>query len=309
MNTEKEKALQTLADVHSRSKAAQAKFAPGTAQYTLQVNRLHALEVAKTLIEKDGGTFVSDLSREELERAQAPLASLISKSEKSLTKLKDGSWQQKMLIDNLEALHQAYKLLDLALTEATAREMTRDEYVDSVTIGERDPLEGDVFLADYSPDWPLWFASEKEKIEKALGDKALQIHHVGSTSVPNLVAKPLLDLLLLVPDAAKEEDYVVPLEALGYTLRIREPDWYGHRLLKGPENKINLHVFTEGCEEAKRMLLFRDWLREHPEDRELYAKTKQELAKKSWTHIQHYADAKSEVVAEIMARATKEKLS
>ena len=93
------------------------------------------------------------------------------------------------------------------------------------------------------------------------------------------------------------------LEALGYVLKIREPDWFDHRLLKTPDAGVNLHVFTQGCEEIARMLAFRDWLRTHDDDRALYERTKQELAARTWKYMQNYADAKSEIVNAILSRA------
>jgi GrpB-like predicted nucleotidyltransferase (UPF0157 family) len=93
------------------------------------------------------------------------------------------------------------------------------------------------------------------------------------------------------------------LEGIGYTLRIREPHWHEHRLLKAPEVQGNLHVFSEGCEEIERMLTFRDWLRNNIEDRILYEETKRQLAARTWKYTQNYADAKSEVVEAILARA------
>jgi GrpB-like predicted nucleotidyltransferase (UPF0157 family) len=87
-------------------------------------------------------------------------------------------------------------------------------------------------------------------------------------------------------------------------LRIREPDWYEHRLFKGPDTNINLHVFSAGCVEIERMLGFRDHLRSSPTDRALYAETKRELASRHWNYVQEYADAKTEVVEAIIARAS-----
>jgi GrpB-like predicted nucleotidyltransferase (UPF0157 family) len=121
--------------------------------------------------------------------------------------------------------------------------------------------------------------------------------------VPGLPAKPIVDMVLEVPDSADEPAYVPHLETQGYVLRIREPDWFEHRLLKGPEPEVHLHVFSGGCEEVDRMLLFRDWLRSHPGDRDLYATAKRELARRGWKYMQQYADAKTAVVREIMARA------
>ena len=93
------------------------------------------------------------------------------------------------------------------------------------------------------------------------------------------------------------------MEAGGYVLRIREPDWHEHRLFKGPDADINLHVFTDGSSEIARMLAFRDWLRARDDERDLYLQTKRELAARHWVYVQDYADAKGEVVEGIIARA------
>lgn len=164
-------------------------------------------------------------------------------------------------------------------------------------------LAGPVLLADYDPAWPALFAREAERIRSILGDTVVLLEHVGSTSVPGLAAKPIIDILLVVPDSADEAAYVASLEAHGYTLVIREPDWHEHRALKGPDTNINLHVHSPTSPEIERHLLFRDWLRENGADRELYESTKRELSTKGFTYIQEYADAKTAVVSEIMARA------
>lgn len=140
-------------------------------------------------------------------------------------------------------------------------------------------------------------------IRSVLGDRLLRIEHVGSTSVPELAAKPRLDLLLVVASSADEAAYVPALEAAGYVLRIREPQWHEHRLLTGLDTDVNLHVFSPGCPEIERMLRFRNWLRENKPDRDLYACTKRELARRDWKYTQEYADAKTAVVEEILARA------
>lgn len=173
----------------------------------------------------------------------------------------------------------------------------------AATIGSPALLNQTVLIADYDPEWPQSFAREAALIRSALGHRALAVEHVGSTSVPGLAAKPIIDILLVVANSADEAAYVPALEAAGYLLRIREPDWNEHRMLKGPNNEVNLHVFSQGCAEIERMLLFRDWLRSNPEDRQLYEQTKRELARQSWRYMQNYADAKSVVVAEIMERA------
>jgi GrpB-like predicted nucleotidyltransferase (UPF0157 family) len=178
-----------------------------------------------------------------------------------------------------------------------------EEQIAASTIGEVVPLSGQITLVEYDDAWPRLFAREAERVRTALGDRVIRLEHVGSTSVPGLAAKPLIDILLVVADTADEAAYVPALEAAGYVLRIREPGWFEHRLFKGPDTDVNLHVFSQGCPEGDRMLLFRDWLRANPEDRELYERTKRELAQRTWKHVQNYADAKTAVVRTIMARA------
>ncbi len=172
-----------------------------------------------------------------------------------------------------------------------------------MVVGELKPHNDTIFLAEYDPAWPSQFTIEKEHIQRALGRKALLIEHVGSTSVPGLVAKPLIDILLVVQDSSDESSYVPELEAARFVLRIREPDWHQHRLFKGPRININMHVFSAGSEEITRMLLLRDWLRTNAEDRKYYADTKRELAGQKWKYVQEYAFAKSQVVASILGRA------
>ena len=131
----------------------------------------------------------------------------------------------------------------------------------------------------------------------------MQIEHAGSTAVPGLVAKPVIDVILVVADSADEPGYAPDLEAAGYLLLIREPHWYEHRMFKGPDTDMNLHVYSHRCPEIDRMLMFRDWLRGDAVDCDLYARTKIALAQREWTHVQNYADAKTAVVEEILARA------
>lgn len=177
-----------------------------------------------------------------------------------------------------------------------------EEEIRAHTIGELKPLSSRILIVDYDPQWPKLFAREANRIRSVLGSRVLRIEHAGSTSVPGLAAKPIIDLLLVVADAAKEDAYAPALDAAGYVLRIREPDWYEHRMFKGPDTDINLHVFSSGCPEIDRMLMFRDWLRSNAADRDLYARTKLALARKDWRHVQNYADAKTVVIEEILAR-------
>ena len=123
------------------------------------------------------------------------------------------------------------------------------------------------------------------------------------TSIPGVSAKPIIDILLAVADSADEDAYVPALTAQGYRLHLREPDWEQHRVMKGERPNVNLHVFTAGSREVIRMLAFRDRCRTHSEELALYAATKRELAGKVWRHVQHYANAKGEVVEAIIERA------
>ena len=138
-----------------------------------------------------------------------------------------------------------------------------------------------------------------------LGDRVLALEHTGSTSVPGLAAKPVIDITMTVADVSDDPAFVPDLEDAGYRLAIRErePEWYDHRVFKGPDTNVNLHVFSAGCVELERMVGFRDWLRTHDDDRDLYEATRRELLRQDWTFVQSYADAKTTVVEAIMARA------
>jgi GrpB-like predicted nucleotidyltransferase (UPF0157 family) len=187
---------------------------------------------------------------------------------------------------------------------APQQEPTSEERLRKVTIGELRPFAGRIEIVDYDPSWPRLFEQAAKTISEALASRLLLIEHVGSTSVPGLAAKPRLDLLMVVADPVDEAAYVPALEAIGYALRIREEDWYQHRLLQGTDPAMNLHVFAPDCPEVGRMLRFRDWLRSNESDRSLYEQTKRELATKEWKYGQNYADAKSAVVEGILARAS-----
>jgi len=182
-------------------------------------------------------------------------------------------------------------------------QLTTDSDLQAISTREVIPHNAPITLAEYDPQWPALFDREAARIRAVLGGTAVRVEHVGSTSVPGLAAKPIIDILLAVPDSADEQAYVPALEAAGYVLRIREPDWFEHRLFKGPDTSINLHVFTVGAAEIGRMLLFRDWLRADNADREAYLQVKRDLAQRTWRHVQHYADSKTAIVQQIMARA------
>ncbi len=182
--------------------------------------------------------------------------------------------------------------------------MTREEEMQAAHIGPLQAQNAPIQLMDYSDEWPTLFKREAGRVRATLGARVLMLEHVGSTSVPGLAAKPIIDMILAVADSADEAAYVPDMESAGYVLRIREPEWHQHRLFKGPDTDINLHVYSFGCPEIDKMLMFRDWLRSNDADRELYERTKRELAQRTWKYVQDYADSKTSVVEEIVARAS-----
>ena len=174
-----------------------------------------------------------------------------------------------------------------------------------IIIGEVEPQA--IVVADYDPAWPGHFRREETKIRAALGEAALSVEHIGSTSVVGLAAKPIVDILLVVEDSGEEASYLPALEEAGYVLRVREPDFHEHRMFRTPEKDVHLHVYSAGSPEIDRYLLLRDRLRENGEERNLYVRTKLELARRDWPSMQHYAEAKTEVIEGIIARAAAER--
>ena len=192
---------------------------------------------------------------------------------------------------------------DTESREAAIPTHTTEERLASITVGERTPLNSTIYLAPYDPEWPTRFSELAARVRVALAETALLLEHVGSTSVAGLCAKPIIDMVLAVADSSDESSYVPALEARGFRLRIREPDWFEHRLLKYTDVEAHLHFFSSGCAEIGRMLAFRDRLRFDEEDRRLYEEAKLALAAQTWVHVQNYADAKSKVVRAILERA------
>jgi GrpB-like predicted nucleotidyltransferase (UPF0157 family) len=176
-----------------------------------------------------------------------------------------------------------------------------EERIREVIIGDVESPA--IVVADYDPAWPERFRREAAKIRAALGEAALAIEHIGSTSVPGLAAKPIVDILLVVEDSSDEASYVPALEGAGYVLRVRERDFHEHRMLRTAARDVHVHVFSSGSPEIDRYLLLRDHLRRNEEDRELYARTKRDLARRDWPSMQHYAEAKTGVIEDIIARA------
>ena len=194
----------------------------------------------------------------------------------------------------------AYTDTNVNRDESTALD---DEYLRTATVGELVPLTERILLVEYDSRWPDRFEGEAKRIRTVLGEHALRVEHVGSTSVPGLIAKPIIDIVLLVTDSRNELAYAPALETAGYQLRIREPEWNEHRMFKGAAGDVNLHVFSAGCPEVDRMVTFRDWLRANAGDRELYAQSKRVLAQTDWKYTQNYADAKTAVIQQILCKA------
>ena len=170
-----------------------------------------------------------------------------------------------------------------------------DAHLDRVLIGGRERRA--IVIAPYDPAWPRRFLAERERIAAALGGRALRIEHVGSTSVPGLAAKPIVDILVEVASLEDAADLV----HAGYVLRVREE---GHRMFRTPELDVHVHVWPSGSPNIAADLAFRDRLRASPEDRAAYEARKRELAAREWPDMNHYAEAKGPLIREILARAT-----
>jgi GrpB-like predicted nucleotidyltransferase (UPF0157 family) len=177
---------------------------------------------------------------------------------------------------------------------------TYERQLAAVTIGAPERLSGRVELAAYDADWPWSYQREAASLRAALGARALRVEHVGSTAVPGLAAKPVVDVVLEVADAAAEPAYRADLEAVGFVLRIREPGWFEHRLFARRDGAVGVHVFSAGCPEIDRMVAFRDRLRANSADRDRYARVKRDLASREWAFVQQYADAKTDVISSIL---------
>ena len=166
-----------------------------------------------------------------------------------------------------------------------------------------------IVIADYDPTWPAKFQRHAKIVAGALGAAALRIEHIGSTSVPGLAAKPIIDMLLVVENPTDESAYLPTLEQAGYVLRVREPDWHQHRMFRTPELDVHLHVYSRGCPEIERLIALRERLRANAADRQLYEATKRTLATRGWPDMNAYAQAKTDVIERILAAASFRKLT
>lgn len=160
------------------------------------------------------------------------------------------------------------------------------------------PQPEQIDVVKYNNEWPLIFTEQKQAISNVLANQFISIEHVGSTAVPTLAAKPVIDIDLIVQSPNDESRYLAALESLGYELTVRELSWYQHRMLRLAEPRVNLHIFPQNCPEHIRHLLFRDWLITHPKDCALYEETKLS-AKMGTNDVVTYNLNKNEVVKQI----------
>ena len=167
------------------------------------------------------------------------------------------------------------------------------------------PAPGIVTLTPFNPEWPRRYSDLSSAIRTALGDAALSVEHVGSTSVEGLAAKDVIDIDLTVADPRDEDAYIPTLERLGYRLTIREPSFHEHRCLTLAQPRVNLHVFGPDCPEVIRHRMFRDWLRAHAEDRALYEEAKR-AAVPGGGNVVDYNARKQQVIREIYDKLFRE---
>jgi len=164
-------------------------------------------------------------------------------------------------------------------------------------------LAGPIELVEYDPAWPRLYLREAQRIRLAMGDRALRIEHTGSTSVPGLVAKPIVDIVLVVDDSADELGYIPALADAGYILRIREPEWHQHRLLKPPAGNVHLHVFSRNCPEVSGWCCSATTCAPARKIAGFMSGQSASWPASPGSTCRTYADAKSAVIEEILARA------
>ncbi|HTN80731.1 MAG TPA: GrpB family protein [Acidimicrobiales bacterium] len=177
--------------------------------------------------------------------------------------------------------------------------MGSDPDRDRVLVGGLEPVRR-IVIVDHDPTWPERYEVERTRILDALGDRALDIQHIGSTSVPGLAAKPIVDICVTVADVDDDPSFSPDLVAAGYELRVREE---GHRMFRTPVRDVHVHVYGEGSPEIVAYLDLRDWLRTDEDGRARYAAVKRELSTRAWDDVNDYADAKSDIVQDTLRRA------
>jgi GrpB-like predicted nucleotidyltransferase (UPF0157 family)/uncharacterized protein YciI len=169
----------------------------------------------------------------------------------------------------------------------------------------REPEREKIELVPYTAEWETTFNAEAQHISDALGDTLHEIHHIGSTSIPGIVAKPIIDILPVVKDIQAVDRLTPSLEALGYEAK-GEFGMPGRRFFMKQENgkrTFNVHIFEKGHPDVERHLRFRDYMREHPDEAAAYSNLKRDLVKKSPDDVEQYCWGKEDFVKAIELKA------
>ncbi|MFX0092562.1 MAG: GrpB family protein [Candidatus Hodarchaeota archaeon] len=162
-----------------------------------------------------------------------------------------------------------------------------------------------IVIVPYNDEWPKLFLRIAGELRKALGQTALRIDHIGSTAIPGLAAKPVIDLQISVASLEPLDLYRKPIESLGYALRPNNPDLTKRYFREVPgKRRTHIHVKRAGSWTEQCALLFRDYLRVHNEDLERYAKLKYQLAEKYRDDRKSYTETKGPFIWTIMAKAS-----
>ncbi|WPH03825.1 Hypothetical protein R9X50_00670800 [Acrodontium crateriforme] len=201
-----------------------------------------------------------------------------------------------------------FKYQGLNASIAAVLEEHEDDPFEVERVAFRDPKQQlPLTVEPYNPAWPFHFQEIRARIVAAIGTTALFIAHVGSTSIPGIAAKPVIDIDMVVKDVEDEASYVPALEAVGFQFLFRQPKWHAHRFLVGNQPiSCNLHVFGKQCPEVEKHRIFRDYLLGCDEDRELYARTKLQAVAASireGENVQGYNGRKEKVILQILKRA------
>ncbi|WP_332898692.1 GrpB family protein [Haladaptatus sp. CMSO5] len=168
-----------------------------------------------------------------------------------------------------------------------------------------------IILDDYDTNWPAQFEAEATNINDAIGERIERIEHIGSTSIPGMPAKPIIDMLVGVTSLKDADACITPLEALGYEYVPKFEDVMPNRRYfrksEGKTRTHHLHMVETGSEFWTRHLAFRDYLREHPDVAAEYADLKRELAREHRHDIGAYTDGKDEFIRRVERDALAEK--
>lgn len=157
-----------------------------------------------------------------------------------------------------------------------------------------------VEVCSYQEEWPLLFEKEAEKLQRVFRNELIAIHHIGSTSVPGLQAKPVIDMLPVVNDIQLVANYNQKMRELDYE-PMGEYEIPGRRFFRkgGDKRTHHIHIFQIGSDEITRHLAFRDYLRKHPEDKKRYGDLKMKLAQQFPDDMESYIKGKERLVKEI----------